>query len=196
MHVVRVCSAAPHSSDGAQSINNHHSVDPSDGNPFLNEESHVDSDPHISSSRKRKRQAPDYEGLSESRDISEYADTLSALPAQSLLDTIVDTYFTKIHPWVPLLHEGRFRARLEDRHERLRYGVVLHALVAITMKHVRFDEHGVGKSDAMRQARRSRNVVVLAGMDTLSVENLQALVLVAFDLVSHVRLCCFAVILI
>ena len=196
MHVTRVCSAASHSANSGQSVNNHHSVDPSDGNSFLNEETHVDSAPHVSSSRKRKRQAPDYEGISESWDISEYADTLSALPTQSLLDTIVDTYFSKIHPWVPLLHEGRFRARLEDQHERVRYGVVLHALVAITMKHVRFDEHGIGKSEAMRQVRRSRNVVMLAGMDTLSVENLQALVLVAFDLVSNVRLCCFSVILI
>jgi hypothetical protein len=181
-----VCSAASHSGNSAQSVNNHHSADPSDGNSFLNEESHVDSGPQLGSSKKRKRLTQDYESLSESWDVSDYAEVLSALPSQGLLDAVIDTYFSKIHPWVPLLHEGRFRARLEDQHERLRYGVVLNALVAITMKHVKFEEHGIGKADAIRQVRRSRNVVMLSGMDSLSVENLQALVLIAFDHVSGV----------
>lgn len=122
--------------------------------------------------------------MSESWDVSDHTETLSALPSQGLLDAVIDTYFSKIHPWVPILHEMRFRARLDDQQERQRYGVVLNALVAITLKHVKFDEHGVSKEDAMRQVRRSRNVVMLAGMDSLSVENLQALVLIAFD---HVR---------
>jgi hypothetical protein len=184
-----LCSAASHSVNGAQPVNNHSSVDPSEDNYFLNGESHVDSGPQASISRKRRRQTQDYESLSESLDISDYADTLSALPSQRLLDAIVDTYFSKIHPWVPLIHEGRFRARLEDAQGRLKYGVVLHALVAITMKHVRFDEYGTSKTEAIRQISRSRNVVMLSGMDSLSVENLQALVLIAFDHVSKAMVC-------
>jgi hypothetical protein len=183
--VKRHCGAASHSVNGVTSVNSQSTVGPVEGNSFLNDETHVDSGPQASLSRKRKRQAQDYESLSESWDLSEYTDTLSALPQQRVLDAVVDTYFKGIHPWVPLIHEGRFRARLEDLQQRLKYCVVLHALVAITMKHVKFDDYGMGKAEATRQIRRSRNVVMLCGMDSLSVENLQALVLIAFDYVSR-----------
>lgn len=164
-------------------------MDLSEGNSFLNEETHVDSTPQIDVSRKRRRQ--DYEGLNETLELSDYADTLSALPEPRLLDAVLDTYFAKIHPWVPLIHEGRFRARLENPQERLKYDVVLHALVAITLKHVSFENYGLGRADAVRQIRLSRNVVMLSGMGNLSVENLQALVLITFD---HVSNCNYSVI--
>jgi hypothetical protein len=173
--------------NGAQSVNNHLVVGPSERDPLLNDESHVDSGPQISLSRKRKRQAQDYGSLSESWDLAEYTNTLSALPLQRVLDAMLDTYFKGIHPWVPLIHEARFRARLEDNDKRLKYCIVLHALVAITMKHVRFEEYGMSKKEAICQIRRSRNIVMLSGMNSLSVENLQALVLIAFDYVSRAR---------
>lgn len=182
-----VCNAASHAVNGGPPLNNNPSVGHTEGNSFLNEETHVDSGPQLGLSRKRKRQAQDYESLSESWDLSDYTDTLSALPPQRTLDAILDTYFKVIHPWVPLIHEGRFRARLENSNKRLKYCVVLHALVAITMKHVKFDDYGMSKEEAIRQIRRSRNVVMLSGMDSLSVENLQALVLIAFDYVSRER---------
>lgn len=115
-------------------------------------------------------------------------DILSSLPFPRLLDAIVDTYFSKIHPWIPLLHEGRFRTRLEHPNERSNSAVVLHALVAITMKHVRFEDLGFKKEEAIRQINLSRNLVILNGMDSLSVENLQALTLIAFDHVSTLSL--------
>ena len=124
-----VCNAASHAVNGGQPLNINPPVGHTEGNSFLNEESHVDSGPQLGLSRKRKRQAQDYESLSESWDLSDYTDTLSALPPQRTLDAILDTYFKVIHPWVPLIHEGRFRARLEDSHKRLKYCVVLHALV-------------------------------------------------------------------
>jgi hypothetical protein len=183
----RICSAASHAVNENETINSHNSVHSSEETTFHRGESHYDSEAQITHSRKRRRPDHDYFNSGHVGEILEN-ETLSSLPPPPLLDAIVDVYFEKIHPWVPLLHEGRFRTRLEDHNERSKSGVVLHALVAITMKHVRFEDYDIRKSGALRQIRRSRNVVMLSAMDSLSVENLQALILIAFDHVSEMGL--------
>ena len=104
-----------------------------------------------------------------------------SLPAPDLLDATVDYYFSKIHFWIPLIHEGRFRTRITEPDEQPKLVVLLHAMVAITLKHVE-----TAKPEVVdKQIRLSRNIAILNAMESLTVENLQALALLAFDHVSY-----------
>ncbi|KAJ5103523.1 fungal-specific transcription factor domain-containing protein [Penicillium argentinense] len=108
-------------------------------------------------------------------------DASSSLPESSLLEDIVNTYFERMHPWIPIIHETRFRRRMHDPDQRSSLVVILHAIVVAA---IRFEcpgnfEISVTEIDSI--VKRSRSIVVLTAMDNLSVENLQALIIIAFD---------------
>lgn len=113
--------------------------------------------------------------------------TTSSLPAPELLEDIVDTYFERIHPWIPIIHETRFRRRMLDPDQRSSLVVILHAMVvaAIRFKYSDDTSSTNSQAEAEAKAKTSRSIVVLTAMDDLSVENLQALIIIAFDDVSH-----------
>ena len=134
--------------------------------------------------RKRKHEEDNWKVL----DTSEFP----PLPSTHILDAIVDVYFVKIQPWIPFLHQPTFRARLEDPQERPKLTVLLHALASATMKHLKFLDFGLDQLQVDRQVRISRNAVTLHAMGSLSVENLQALIILSFDYVSKPSLTLFS----
>ena len=101
------------------------------------------------------------------------------LPAPPLLDTIISVYFSVVQPWIPILHETRFRRQLNDAEQRPRLAVILHAMVVATIRFI--EDDSITFEEVTRRSNRSRNIVVLTAMDNLSVENLQALTIIAFD---------------
>lgn len=105
----------------------------------------------------------------------------SGLPAPELMEGIVTAYFDNIQPWIPILHETRFRARIHDSEQRPRLVIILHAIVVAAIRLARPEVHGLSVIDVEAQTRKSRSIVVLNAMDNLSVENLQALIIIAFD---------------
>ena len=111
--------------------------------------------------------------------------TTSSLPAPELLEYIVDTYFERIHPWIPIIHETRFRRRMHDPDQRSSLVVILHAMVVAAIRFRYSDDSINSQAEAEAKAKTSRSIVVLTAMDDLSVENLQALIIIAFDDVSH-----------
>jgi hypothetical protein len=80
-----------------------------------------------------------------------------------------------------MLHERRFRARLEDKDDSKNLIVLLHALIAVTLKHVDTDELGLSPQDVVQQNKLSTDFVTLRTMESLSVENGQALVMLCFE---------------
>lgn len=103
------------------------------------------------------------------------------LPPEPVMNAIVDSYFARIHPWIPMLHQSLFMSRLNDPQQRLGLTVILHAMVTAALK---FVDDGVlsmiqGRIDNL--AKKSRNTVILMAFDSLSVENLQALTIITFD---------------
>lgn len=103
----------------------------------------------------------------------------SALPLQAL-DDIVDWYFGQIHPWIPILHEDLFRTRLKEPKHKRRLKIILNAIVSLCL---RFKP---GELNSVRQKNVSlhcRNSVILQSMERFSAESLQALVIIAFDIV-------------
>lgn len=95
-------------------------------------------------------------------------------------------FFNRVQPWVPTLHIKRFPKLLEDPVQQKKKSVVLHAIQVATLRHLRNSDDTPLDSDYVAQeVKRSRDYVVLSAMDGLSVENLQALILVAFSDVSN-----------
>jgi hypothetical protein len=136
------------------------------------------SPPPGSRSQKRQRTNEMHPNLCEDDD-SEHS-----LPPSDLLDAIIDIHFKTVHHWVPILHETRFRAKLANPDERNRLAVLLHSLVAISIRYVDLDRFDLGRVHVERQIRTSRRVVTLHAMQSLTVDNLQALIFLAFDYVS------------
>lgn len=120
--------------------------------------------------------------------LEDLLDASSCLPAPDLLENTVDAYFNKIQPWIPILHETRFRSRMLDPDQRPHLIVIIHAMVVAAIRFARHEAHGLSAADVEAKVKRSRSIVVLNAMDSLSVENLQALIIIAFDDVSLPRL--------
>lgn len=100
-----------------------------------------------------------------------------------VLNELVDFYFVNIHPWIPILHVKRFRERMRSPEERGHINCILHAIISVC---ARFSQNGPnGDTLNLKEiAKKSRQEVILQSTETFSVENLQALVIVAFETVS------------
>jgi hypothetical protein len=138
-----------------------------------------------SSFKKRKRDDAQYQDSHQGWANLDDEGSIPPLPSESILEAIVETYFSKIQPWIPFLHMPSFRLRLKDQRERPKLKVLLHSIVSATMKHLELAEFRIGRVEMKQQVRVSRNVVTLHAMGSLSVENLQALIILAFDYVGN-----------
>lgn len=105
-------------------------------------------------------------------------------PPLYLLDPIIDIHFRTVHHWVPILHEARFLAKLADPDERNRLAVLLHSIVAVAIKYLDVDKVQLSRSGVETQIKLSRKIVMLHAMQSVSIENIQALIFLAFDYVS------------
>ncbi|KAG7141729.1 hypothetical protein HYQ45_018803 [Verticillium longisporum] len=103
------------------------------------------------------------------------------LPPPALLEDVINAYFCLIQPWIPMIHETQFRARIHDPGQIPGLVVVLHAMVVAALRFVDSAGMGLPQAELKTRATRSRNIVMLTAMDHLSVENLQALIIVAFN---------------
>ncbi|OHE99868.1 hypothetical protein CORC01_04769 [Colletotrichum orchidophilum] len=105
----------------------------------------------------------------------------TSLPPPELLEDVINVHFNIIQPWIPILHETQFRRRVHDPEQLPRLVVVLHAMVVAALRFVDNSEIRLSAVEVERRVSRSRNIVILNAMDHLSVENLQALVILAFN---------------
>lgn len=105
-----------------------------------------------------------------------------ALPPDDLVNDLVEIYFTNIHPWIPILHVRQFRERMSIPTQRKKLSTIFHAIVSLC---VRFSsDPRLSNADVRAKlSKKSRQTVILKSMESFSVENLQALVICAFDTV-------------
>jgi Fungal specific transcription factor domain len=105
-----------------------------------------------------------------------------ALPPYDLLYALVDLYFKHINTWCPILHrrstlDSLFGPSTLEEADR----ILLHAIVATTL---RFSTDGRLTDDRRRHYHDvSKQKVLLYGLENSSVKALQALVILALDLV-------------
>jgi hypothetical protein len=139
--------------------------------PKLLETGNVDEEATTApTERCRKRKQPD------DHLVFGFADEGADLPERTHLDAIVVAYFSRIHPWIPLIHQARFKNRFSDLSTHNGIRVILHAMVIAA---ARFVPNSSVDSHEVLQARRK--MVVSTAMESVSVENLQALVILVWD---------------
>lgn len=56
------------------------------------------------------------------------------LPPDDLIDALVEIYFARIHPWIPMLHVREFRERMATPSKRQRLGTMFHAIVSLCVR--------------------------------------------------------------
>ncbi|OBT41687.1 hypothetical protein VE00_07803 [Pseudogymnoascus sp. WSF 3629] len=109
-----------------------------------------------------------------------------SLPPDDFIDALVDIYFGSIHPWIPILHVKQFRERMANPAQRQKLTTIFHAIVSLC---IRFssDPRVSSAEVRMKYSTKSRQIVILQSMESFSVENLQALVICAFDTIGSGR---------
>jgi hypothetical protein len=117
--------------------------------------------------------------------MSDGDDVSMLFPPSDILESAIDLYFRKIHPWIPCIHRASFNVRWRDEVDAQKLTILVHAMLSASMKHLPFPSFGLKEADVDRQVRLSREVVMRNAMDHLSLENISALIIITFD---HVRI--------
>ncbi|KAF4438877.1 hypothetical protein F53441_12698 [Fusarium austroafricanum] len=112
--------------------------------------------------------------------LNELGSTTSQLPPPELLEEVINAYFIFVQPWIPILHETRFRSRFYNHEQLPCLTVLLHAIVVAAIRFVDGGTERISENDVEIWISRSRSIVLLSAMDGMSVENLQALSIIAF----------------
>ena len=114
----------------------------------------------------------------------EDVDIADHLPSQPLLIKLVEYFCTSFHHWIPYLHKQRLCDTVADLRSEARSDLVLHALVAATLRHMDPQSVCLEGDEILRQTKISRFIVETLALRTMSLESLQALILIVFDYVS------------
>ncbi|KAF5988010.1 C6 transcription factor [Fusarium bulbicola] len=112
--------------------------------------------------------------------LNELGSTSSQLPPPELLEEVINAYFILVQPWIPILHETRFRSRFYSHEQLPCLTVLLHAIVVAAIRFVDTENGRRSEKEIETWTSRSRSIVLLSAMDGMSVENLQALSIIAF----------------
>jgi hypothetical protein len=103
------------------------------------------------------------------------------LPEPQLMDLIIDAYFSHVHPWIPMVHRGRFLRHLDNLEKHATISVLLHAMIIAAARFVSDERVAV----IAASWAGARDWLVSTAMHRLSVENMQALIMIAFTDVSR-----------
>ncbi|KAF3343062.1 hypothetical protein VD0004_g432 [Verticillium dahliae] len=104
-----------------------------------------------------------------------------SLPDGDVLDGVLRAYFAHVHPWIPMIHEGRFRRRLADPDDHPRLHVILHSMILVASRYIEDVDSAVALTVSREKQEQVRDWIIAQAMRDLSVENLQALTMVAFN---------------
>ncbi|KAK7203036.1 fungal-specific transcription factor domain-containing protein [Myxozyma melibiosi] len=112
--------------------------------------------------------------------LSTFHGTRSYLPPEDLISDLVDLHFEFIQPWIPVLHRDTFKAKVRNIAERPRLAVILHAIVVAAS---RFSKDCRLRNRKIREklCNACRQYVILQSLESYSVENVQAAIIIAFD---------------
>ncbi|UNI14753.1 hypothetical protein JDV02_001351 [Purpureocillium takamizusanense] len=105
---------------------------------------------------------------------------------EDLVDSLVDIYFARIQPWIPMLHTVTFRRDMNLPSMRPKLRTIFSAIISICTRFS--DDARLGNADAKSKlAKTHRQRVILESMESFSARNLQALIIVAFDTIGSGR---------
>jgi hypothetical protein len=103
-------------------------------------------------------------------------------PPYDLLYGLVDLFFKHIYPWCPILHrQSTLNSLFGDSSLEEADRIILHAVVATTVKFS--TDQRLTPDKRARYHKNSKEKVLLYGIENSSVKSLQALVILALDVV-------------
>jgi hypothetical protein len=98
------------------------------------------------------------------------------------MEHLIELYFRDIHPWIPVIHESKFKEQMKNEHRSKVLTTILHAITSVTAR--LSEDSRLSKSEVqMHYEQLNRERVIISSMESFSVENLQALIIIAFDIV-------------
>ncbi|KAH7039568.1 uncharacterized protein B0I36DRAFT_235661 [Microdochium trichocladiopsis] len=97
-----------------------------------------------------------------------------------LMRDMVDAYFVRIHIWVPMLHELAIRSALDDAEKRETLMVVLRAMTMASLRFLCIGGRRPSTEYVDALVKKLKREVLLAAMAGLQIENVQALIILAF----------------
>ncbi len=103
---------------------------------------------------------------------------------KNVVDSLVDWYFIHIHPWIPILHVKQFREELETSN-RPNLNIVLYAIISLCLRFK--PTTSLSHTEKRDISLQCRHAVILQSMGKFSVASLQALVIIAFDIIGTGR---------
>ncbi|KXH66056.1 hypothetical protein CSAL01_07565 [Colletotrichum salicis] len=106
---------------------------------------------------------------------------LPALPDEEDLEIVLKADFAHIHPWIPIIHEARFRRRLREAGEAKLVLAVLRAMVLSASRYISDEVVATSIFGSHQQRTMTRDWIVSTSMKTFNVESHQALIIVAFN---------------
>ncbi|RDW68801.1 Zn(II)2Cys6 transcription factor [Aspergillus mulundensis] len=112
---------------------------------------------------------------------------LPPIPEDDILSHVLEAYFIYVHPWTPIIHEGRFRRRLVDDSEREKLYLIVQSMMLVARKYVEDDDTATYLEKSMGDTGDTRDWLVSKAMKHQSIESLQALIIVASDDISSGR---------
>ncbi|CAI7634040.1 unnamed protein product [Penicillium pancosmium] len=96
------------------------------------------------------------------------------------LEALVDAYFTNIARWIPMVHETTFRRKLQERAGSEPLPLVLHAMLVGALPILNATKQLLSMDALESEVTCARSKVILAASDGVSIEGLQALIIIAF----------------
>jgi hypothetical protein len=106
------------------------------------------------------------------------------LPDRPLLAKITEFFCVSFHHWIPYIHKQRLQTRVREGSRDAGFELFLHALVAVALRHMSPNTVLLDKDQVQQQIATSQSIVEVQSVRHVSVESLQALILIVFDHVS------------
>jgi hypothetical protein len=114
----------------------------------------------------------------------EDVDIAQHLPSQPLLEKVADFFCISFHHWIPYIHKQRLQTRVRQGCQDPGHVLVLHALVAVALRHINPSVLYLDDDQILQQIRVSRMIVETHAMRNVTIESLQALIFLVFDLLN------------
>jgi hypothetical protein len=95
-------------------------------------------------------------------------------------DDIIDSYFRRVHPWISIIHEPSFRSRIHDDIHKERLQTVMRSMAVAAFRFCKQSEEYPSVAIVEERTSRLRREVMLAIWNEMSVENVQALLILIY----------------
>ena len=118
-------------------------------------------------------------------DLDSSSGTLFTILSDEGLDALLDAYFSYVHPWIPIVHKGSFRQKLRSTTVKSDPPLIIHAIIVGALRFIDLSTCMISADQLPSIVEKSRSKVLLNAMSGLSVENLQALIIIVFTDVSR-----------